>query len=76
MSQKFRKARHILGGLGKLLWWEGVEPIVSEKLYRAVDQLVLLFVENTWVMTVSMAKKLEVVYVVFLLQVTGQMTDG
>ena len=53
-----------------------MELIVSEKLYRAVDQLVLLFVENTWVMTSSMAQKLEVVYVVFLLQVTGQMTDG
>ena len=50
---------------------EGPDPIVSEKLYRVVFQVVLLFGEETWVLTASMLQKLEEVHVGFLRQVTG-----
>ena len=48
---------------------EGEEPIVSEKLYLAVVQVVLLFWAETWFLTAMKLQKLEGVNVGFLRQV-------
>ena len=48
---------------------EGEEPIVSEKLYLAVVQVVLLFRAETWFLTAMTLQKLEGVNVGFLRQV-------
>ena len=48
--QNIRKARQVWGRLGKILWREGADPTVLEKLYCVVVQVVLLFGEETWVL--------------------------
>ena len=50
---------------------KGGDLILSEKFYRVVVQVVLLFRADTWVLLADMLKNLEGVHVVFLRQVTG-----
>ena len=50
---------------------EGADPIILEKFYCVVVQVVLLFGSETWVLTAAMLQKLEGVHVGFLRQVTG-----
>ena len=50
-------ARSVWGILGKLLRWEGIEQKVSAISYRAVEQAVLLFEYETWVLLVGMKRK-------------------
>ena len=46
------------GWLGKLLRREGEDLTVSEKLYHAVVQVVLLFGAETWVITEAMSHQI------------------
>ena len=50
---------------------EGTDPILSEKLYRAVVQVVLLFGDETWVLKAAMLKNLKGVHVILLSHVTS-----
>ena len=54
-----------------MLQREGAEPSVSEKLYHAVIQAVLLFGAETWLLLAPMSQRLERVSVGFLRQVTN-----
>ena len=53
---------------------ELADPIVSEKFYRTVVQVVLLFWSETWVLTSSMVQNLKGVLVGLLRQGTGYKT--
>ena len=70
--RNIRKAQKVWGLLGKLLRREGKEPSDSEKLYRVVVQVVLLFGAETWVLSAPMAQRLEDAHLGFLRQVTGK----
>ena len=48
---KLGKARKSWGQLYRILSQEGADPKVSENFYKAVDQAVLLFGAETWVLT-------------------------
>ena len=48
------KARRSLGQLAQVLGREGSDPKVSRSFYIAVAQAVLLFGEETWVLTPQM----------------------
>ena len=63
------KAHQVWIWLGKLLWREGADPLVSEMFYRAVVQVVLFFGAEIWVLSAGMSKKMEEVHVGFLIQV-------
>ena len=63
------------GKIEKLLWREGAKPAVSEKFHSAVVQAVLLFGEETWVITETMMQRLEVAHVSFLCQVTRKQAN-
>ena len=54
-----------------MLKQEGAYRIISEKFYRVVVQVVLLFGSETWVLSAAILNKLEGVNVDFLRQVTG-----
>ena len=56
VSRNIGRTRQVLGSLGKLLRREGADLIVSENLYRAVVQAVLLFGSETWVLMETMLK--------------------
>ena len=45
---------------------------MSEILYQAVVQAVLIFGADTWVLSAAMLRNLEGVHVGFLIQMTGQ----
>ena len=45
--RNIRRARQVWGRLGKFLRREGADPIIPEKLYRAVVQEVILFGAET-----------------------------
>ena len=70
MLRNIRRKRQVWGRLGKFLRQEGVDPILSEKFYRAVVQAVLLFGAETWVLLAAILKNIEGVHVSFLRQVT------
>ena len=56
-SEVFRNigmAIQVWGCLVNLLRREGADPVVSEKFYQEVVQAVLLFGEETWVLTKTM----------------------
>ena len=58
--------------MGVLIIWEGADPKVSEMLYRAVVQVLLLFGDETWVLLVAMERKVEGTYTGFLLKIMGK----
>ena len=60
------RARSVWGRLGKLMRREGVKPKVSEMFYRAVAQVVLMFGSETWVLLVTIEKKVEGTHPCFL----------
>ena len=60
------RARSVWGRLGTLLRWEGVEPKVSEMFYRALEQAVLLFGSETWVILAAMERKVDGTHMCFL----------
>ena len=64
------KERQVWGRLGKLLQREKTEPTVSENIYHAVVQAILLFEADKWVLTDTMIQNLEGEHVSFLGQVT------
>ena len=66
------KARRVWNQLGKLLRREGEEPQVFAIFYRVVVQSVLLFGEETWVLSEARSRKLEGVHVGFLWWKTSQ----
>ena len=53
------KAGRSWGRLYRVLGWEGADPKVSREFYTAVTQAVLLFGEETWVLTPLMEKALD-----------------
>ena len=71
MLRNIRRKRQVWGRLGKFLRQEGVDPILSEKFYRAVVQAVLLFGAETWVMLSAILNNLKVLHMGFIRQVTG-----
>ena len=54
-----KKARGSWGRLARVLGREGVDPKVSQNFYTAVTQQVLLFGEETWVLTRKMESALD-----------------
>ena len=58
-----------MGRLGKMLQRYGAEPSILMNFYRAVIQVVLFFGAETWVLSATMAQRLEGVHVGFLIQV-------
>ena len=50
---------------------EGEDPVVSEKFYHALVQVVLLFGSEIWVLTAAMLHKIEGFHISFLRKVTG-----
>ena len=56
VCRKIWRARQVWGRLEKLLRREGADSIISEKFYRAVVQVVLLFGLETWALTAAMLK--------------------
>ena len=53
------KAHRSWGRLSRVLGWEGADPKVSRTFYTVVDQAVLLFGAETWVLTTRMEKALD-----------------
>ena len=68
------KPYRVWSRLGKMLRREGAEPLVSTIFYRVVVQVVLLFGEETWVLSEAMSHKLEGMHMSFLRQITGQIS--
>ena len=70
----------VWGWLGALLRQEGAEPKVLSSFYRKVVQEILFYGSDTWVLLVSMAKKVERTHTEFLRLITGkrarQLGDG
>ena len=69
VRQNIMCARSVWGRLGTLLRREGVDHKVSEMFYRAVAQVLLLFVSETWVLLAEMERKVEREHTGFLKQV-------
>ena len=59
MVENLGKERKSWGRLSWVLGWEGADPKVSGNFYKAVAQAVLLFGEETWVLTQRMEKALD-----------------
>ena len=63
-----------------VLGQEGADPNVSGKFYKAVAQAVLLFGEETWVLTQRMENALDIFQSRFARRITGKQprrkTDG
>ena len=66
------RARSVWGRLDTLLRREGAKHKVSEIFYRVVVQEILLYGSETWVLSVSMTKKLEGTQTEFLRLITGK----
>ena len=66
------KARKSWGRLSCVLGWDGEELNVSGKFYNAVAQAVLLFGEETWVLTQKMEKDLDRFQSRFVRRLTGK----
>ena len=63
-------ARLVWGRLGTLLRREGTDTEVSGSFYRAVVQAILLYGPETWVLSTSMEKRIEVTHTEFLQMIT------
>ena len=72
VRQNIMRAWSVWGRLGTLLRWEGEDPRVSEMLYRALAQAVLIFGCDTWVLSAAMDRKVEGTHTGFLRQITGK----
>ena len=59
------------GGLGTLLQQEGADPKVLASFYRAVVHAILLYGSETWVLSESMAKRIEGNHTELLQMITG-----
>ena len=57
--QNIMNARLVWGRLGTIHRKEGEYPKVSESFYRAVVQAILLYGSETWILSASMAKRIE-----------------
>ena len=57
------------GRLGNILWREGVDLDVLENFDSAVIQAVMFFWAETWVLSATMAQRLEGLHVGFLIRV-------
>ena len=53
------RARQVWVRLGKLLRQEGADPTTSAKFYWAMVQAVIVFGEETWVLSAAMLSKIE-----------------
>ena len=60
------KAQQVWRRIGKLLRTEEAEPVTSEKFYCVVVHAVMLFGEETWVLLLTMAQRIEGVNLCFL----------
>ena len=66
------RTRLVWGRLGTLLRREGADPRVAEMFYRAVDQAILLYGSETWVISAAMERKVEGTHIGLLRQITGK----
>ena len=69
VRQNVKRARRVWGRLGKMLQREGAEIKVSEILYRAVLQALLLFGSESWVMLKTAEKTVEGAHTGFMHQI-------
>ena len=58
--------------MGEMIRRVGAYSKVVSMFYMAVTQAVLLFVSETWVLSVSMEKTVDVIHTGFLKQITGK----
>ena len=72
VCQNFKRERKVWGRLGKMIKIEEADIKVSEMLYRAVVQLVLLFGLESWVLLSEMNKTVEQAHTRFLRQIMGK----
>ena len=72
IRQNIMLSRTVWGRLGEILRREGVYPRVEAMFYRSVEQAVLLFGLDTWLISVSIERKVEGTYMDYLRQITGK----
>ena len=66
------RARSIWGRLGTLLQQDGENPKVLASFYGAVVQAILFYGLETWVLSASMAKRIEGTHMEFLQIIRGK----
>ena len=74
VRRNIMRARSVWGRLGTLLRREGVDPKVSASFYRAVVQAILSYGSGTWVLSTSMAKRIEGTHTEFRRMIMGKRT--
>ena len=62
VQRNVNRAQRVRGRLGRVLRREGVDTNVSEMFYKAVVQVALLFILESWVLSTAMERKLEVTH--------------
>ena len=72
VAGNIKKARRSWLRLAKVLGRVGEDPKVSRTFYIAVTQAVLLFVEETWVLTAKMEKALDAFHGRLARKLTGR----
>ena len=65
------RARSVWERIGTLIWQEGADPKVSASFYRAVVQEIILYTSETWVLSVSMAKRIEGTHLEVMIMISG-----
>ena len=73
VAGNIRKAQANWGRLARILGRDGAEPKVSRSFYTAVTQRVLLFGEETWVLTIKMEAALDAFQGRVARRLTGRM---
>ena len=65
-------ARSVWGRVGKLLRREEADPKVSASFYMSVVQAIILYGSEMWVLSESMAKRIQGTHTEFLQMITGR----
>ena len=71
VQRSIMRARLVLGWLRTLIWREGEDNKVSASFYMEVVQAILLYGSETWVLSASMAKRIEGMHTEYLKKITG-----
>ena len=74
VADNLKKARKSWGLMLRIFIREGADPKVSGHFFKAVVQVVLLFGEETWVLTLSMERALSSFQHRVVQRITGSMT--
>ena len=73
VCRNVRKARQLWIRLGKILQIAVEDTLVSAMFYQEMVKVVLLFREETWVLSAAMSNSLDGLHVGLLIKVTGMM---